>query len=249
MRIFILLVSVFLCFSSYAGETATLPGVTKAIDGLVWNKWETDNFIVLSIDYDYGGRLRNSIEKIKAEVCRKVGIGEVSFPVKCKVVCVPDMATLKRFFSMEGPGFEVREDASGSVSEIAIWIDEESFLDPLLASVCLHDRPTFLREGVSVLLSGPSEVSAAVLASDGSVDFLWGGGDAKPAESAAVCLFVRGEFGREIFSEMLGGTSAEVAVGFPDRSSFEKTFARYLANLKADLKSGKTPDVYLSPIR
>ena len=239
----------FLSTTCFAGEFDPLPGATKATEGMVWNKWETDNFVVLSIYYDFGNRLRRSIEVLKSELCGQIGLEDVSLPVKCKVVCVPDTATLKRFFSIDRPDFEVRKDGSGSVSEIAVWVDEAYSLDPLIASVCLNGRASFLVNGVPVLLGNASEVSSIVSSSKPSVDFLWDGGAAGRAESASVCLFVRREFGPEAFSAVLRGIPVDAACGFPDRLSFEKTFAKYLENLRGDLDSGKTPEGYLSPLR
>jgi hypothetical protein len=249
MRTFAFVFVAFLAGAfSFAEEQERVPGATKAVDGMVWNKWETENFVILSIDYDFGNSLRSSIEGFRSDLCRRIGLEDASLPVKCKLVCVPDRRTLKRFFSIDEPAFEVRLDNSGSVSEMAIWLDEGSNLDLPVASVCLHGKPEFLVAGIPGLLSGSEGVSSMVGSSDSSVGFLWDGGAAKSSESVAVCLFVRREFGRAALSRILDGVPVDVACGFQERASFEKTFARYLDNLKSDMESGKTPETYLSPL-
>lgn len=250
MRIFTFVLFAFLAsfLPSFAENIESVPGATKATEGMVWNKWETDNFVILSINYDFGNSLRSSIEGFKSDLCRRIGLEDSTLPVKCKIVCVSDRQMLKRFFSIDEPAFEVRLGNSGLVSEMAIWIHEGSDLDSLVASVCLHGKPEFLVQGISGLLSGSEKVSSMIKSSNSSVEFLWDDEVAKPSESLAVCLFVRREFGRVAFLKLFEGISADVVCGFSERISFEKTFARYLENLKRDLKSGKTPETYLSPL-
>lgn len=244
-----------LCFSIFSvlsctGEAPPAPvGQTVPVKegGMVWNKWETPNFVVLSIDFSFGDRIRQVAERRMSAIFGDLGLEVRRLPVKCKIVCVPDSEKLSRFFGIEVPKCEVRRDPSGAVSDISVWMDHasEGELAGLVASACLHDRPEFLRLGVSGLMRSPSDVSSTIRsASDPSLAFLAGGKASLP-ESVAFCLFLRREFGIDVFSEVLGGDSPVAVCGFSDLSSMRKSFGRYLESLKFDLESGRTPSGYL----
>lgn len=233
-----------------------------SVKGMVWNKWETDNFVILSIGRSFGDAIRSEIEDCRSELCVKWGVADVGFPVKCKVVCVSDPSMLKQFFSLDAPKFEVRRDSAGNVSELVVWIDEErsSSLEGLLAYVCLHDSSVFLKRGVPAIVGLSAEqISDVVLSSSslGSAIFFVSDSDLKSldpkqlssidGESVVACLFLRREFGDLAFSAVASGASPESVCGFADRDSMMKSFQRYSDNLKSDLKSGRTPYSYLKP--
>lgn len=227
---------------------APAPSIVPVKDaGMVWNKWETPNFVVLSIDFSFGERVKNLAERKMSTVLDDLGIGPRRMPVKCKIVCVRDREMLSKFFGIDAPRCESRRDASGSVSEISVWMDQasEGELAGLIASACLHDRSEFIRLGVAGLMRSPSEVSGIIRsASEPSLLFL-AGGPATVQESVAFCLFLRREFGIGIFSEVLDGDPPALACGFDDLASMRRSFGRYLENLKSDLESGRTPPGYL----
>lgn len=245
----------FLCLFSSVAFSQGIPEQSSrdeqevsVTNGMVWNKWETDNFIVLSIDFEFGRSLKSKIERIKSEFCRSWGLPDDDLPVKCKVVCVPNPSTLKKFFSLESPKFELRKDESGGVVEISIWVDEDrsSELPYLIGSSCLQESPAFVNKGLPKFISlSPSEISDAILSADDypSID------DLNPSigNSLLVCLFFRKEFGLATFSKIIGGKNPWEACGFADRESLASSMERYSSNLKSDLKYGKTPSHYLKP--
>jgi len=251
---------IFLLIASIASSfvfAENLPLPVSAADSppestMVWNKWETDNFIILSIDYDSGLNLKSCVEDMKLDFCRSWGVQDRPLPVKCKIVVVPDPSILKKFFSLEFPRQEVRNE-SGKVREIAIWLDNSrrSELKSLIASVCLYDRAPFLRTGVpAIMSSSPSEISETILSiPDRPLVFF--GSDDKSSEGVSVlsCLFFRKEFGLATFARIVAdnGIAPEKICGFSDRNSLESSISRYCENLKSDLKSGKTPKSYLAP--
>lgn len=227
---------------------------------MVWNKWETENFVVLSIDYDFGRRLKSSIEETRLDFCRSWGVKDERLPVKCKIVCVPDPTLLKKFFSLDGVRQEVKRDISGSVTEMSIWFDQVRFdeFPSLVASICLYDRPLFIKRGVPKIISlTPSKISEMILSSAGSPssvlriseeEFHKNSSSEADGNSIVACLFFRKEFGLALFSKIKRNESEFGAIcGFSDSKSFEATLKRYSENLKSDLKSGKTPKSYLSP--
>lgn len=247
----------FLCLCSSVALSQVLPAPSSHTEqevaftnGMVWNKWETDNFIILSIDFEFGRRLKSRIEDVKSEFCRSWGLPDDDLPVKCKVVCVPSPSILKKFFSLESPKFESRRDESGDVVEIAIWIDEDRFseLPCLVGSSCLLDSPGFVSKGLPKLISlSPSEISDAILSSEGSTSSSMDDLDPSVGDSLLVCLFFRKEFGLSNFSRIVAGQAPWVVCGFSDKDSLASSLERYSSNLKSDLKYGKTPSYYLKP--
>lgn len=252
------IIFLFLCFlipGVLVADGLPVPSTVKesvSTKGMVWNKWETESFIILSINFDFGGELNSSLEQRKHSICESWGIRNSRLPVKCKLVCVPDPASLKRLFSLDSPKLEVKNDSSGSASEISIWIDEERFglLDGFISELCLEDRPYFLKKGVSAITDySPDKISETILSVPAvSLDKLLSGeANGLESQSVVACLFLRKEFGRKVFSLVTSGMEPESACGFPDRASMQSSLTRYLNNLKSDLKSGRTPATYLKP--
>lgn len=255
----------FLVLSAYAVAEGVPSPVADAVearktDGMVWNKWETDNFVVLSIDFGFGDRLRSSVESDRVSACGSWGVATDRLPVKCKLVCVPDAKTLGELFSIDSPRCEIRRDESLKPKEIAIWLDQSrsSSLPGLLISVSLHSAPLYLQRGSNILASPDSagEISSLADPSFQSIFSVTSSSlsslDRKEREnfdreSAVLCLLARREFGSGAFSCLSRGARPEVALGFGDEKSFLETVRRYFANLKEDLQSGRTPRSYLEP--
>jgi hypothetical protein len=213
--------------------------------GIVWNKWETDNFVILSIDFEFGKKLKSRVEKMKSEFFHSFGLRDNNLPVKCKIVCVPDPSILKKFFSLESPKYELRKDESGEIDEIAIWIDESRFdeLPFLVASSCLLDSPEFISKGLpSLVYLSPSKISELIQSSEGTLNL---DSDSTLGHSLLACLFFRKEFGSANFSRIVSGQVPWVVCGFSDKESLVSSLERYSSNLKLDLKYGKTPNYYL----
>lgn len=105
------------------------------IEGLVWNKWETENFIILSIDPEQGWYLVQNVELIKSWLLSRWNLPDVNFSVKCKIVATPDAATLKKLFNFDQPYGEVKRDTQGRIASSSVWISFNSRpLDSLLSS-------------------------------------------------------------------------------------------------------------------
>lgn len=241
--------------------TADLPRKPPAgLEGLVWNKWDTENFVVISLDRSKGGAMRYEVESVRGEVLARWGI--VSERVApCKVVLVPDASMLKKLFGLSEPKCEVKRSNSDS-SESAIWVDEEriSLLPSLVAECELLNgnfKP-FVKRGIPVLERSASQIRNELLASsDLPLNEVLG--DSKPSSdsaalarsSALACLLVRKEFGSRAFGLVAKGDAPEVhrVLGFPTPEEFAGTYSRYQKNLLGDMKDGRTPDEYLTPGR
>lgn len=225
-----------------------VPNLDESLKGLVWNKWETDNFIVLSIDFSYGNKLKGSIENKKKELFKSLEVDDKRLPFKCKIICVQNPRMLKKFFSLDHPKFEIREN------EMAIWIDQERihFLKGLLAGVCFYDKPLFLREGLSVIMSDSEYASDIIVSSDFSPACdIFSVSETSPdirSGSAIVCLLIRREFGIRVLSRILSldGADPISVCGFENSEVMNNVIKVYSENLRSDLKSGRTPSWYLS---
>lgn len=249
--------------ASAMGEGLPFPSsdsvAVRKTEGMVWNKWETENFVVLSIDFAFGKALKSSVESDRRSVCESWGVSVATMPVKCKLVCVPDAKILSELFSIDSPRCEIRRDGSSAPKEIAIWMDQprSRALRGLILSVSLHDAPPYIQRGTCALASAEFSVSIPSLSdpSFGVFSLPKGGlsGLDRAAratfdgESAVLCLLARREFGKLVFSELSRGVAPSVATGFRDEKSFLDTAKRYFSNLKDDVQSGRTPASYLEP--
>lgn len=229
--------------------------VPPDLEGLYWNKWDTENFVVISLDKSRGSSMRRELEVVRNDVLKRWSIPDISRG-RCKVVIVPSAKLLKRLFGLSEPKCEVNKSGANGV-ESAMWIDEERLVD--LSSLvverellCGDFRP-FLKRGIPLLESAPSKTRAELSSSsDMKISaFLNAGTNSEDAEvlknSALLCLLVRKEFGSRVFGKLLSNSSEPLhgLLGFTSEADLGSTYARYRTNLLADIKSGRTPDEYL----
>jgi len=106
--------------------------VPDDIKGLVWNKWETESFIILSIDPDQGRYLVENIEAIKYWILDRWGLNNITFSVKCKIIATPTAAMLKKLFNFNQSLGEVKRNAEGKIESSAVWLSLDKPLDNLL---------------------------------------------------------------------------------------------------------------------
>lgn len=249
------------CVACVAFAEVPVPAIEFArkpppgLEGLVWNKWDTDHFSVLSIDKDQGLSLCRSVELERRELLDRWGLKD-SDSFYCKLVCTPDAEMLRRLFGLKDPRCEVKRSDSGAPESISIWVDTErlSRLPHLLAEAEMGrgGLPGFVKRGVAIVELGPDVVRES-LSSDSALGLPEVLDDAKAGskdfDSAAafLCLLVRKEYGRGAFGKASSAAAADLAglMGFKSPEDMSTTFERYKENLKADLKSGRTPNEYL----
>lgn len=236
-------------------------GTSSGLEGLVWNKWETKHFAILSIDFSAGKILRSDVEYARERALSRWGL-RGSDSLFCKLVCVPDPGMLQRLFGLKEPRCEVRRGASGKVELAAIWIDSTriDLLPSLLleADLLSGDLPSFVKRGVPILELSPDgvrgrlkgapdspcsslldEVKSAELSKSDRKGF--------EADCALLCLMVRKEYGGAAFGRAASGSASDLhaRMGFKSASDMDKTFSRYRSNLLKDIDAGRTPDQYL----
>lgn len=256
----------FLLLASTACAQAPIPtsGTSSGLEGLVWNKWETNHFAVLSIDFATGKRLRADAERTRDEVLSRWGL-RGSDSMFCKLVCVPNPEMLQRLFGLKEPRCEVRRDSSGKVEMAAIWIDATrmSLLPSMIAEVDLMSGslPLFVKRGVPILELPTSEVRArlgsapdspcsSLLDDKMSADLIKSDRRGFDSDCALLCLMLRREYGLEAFGRVAAEppSSLHSGVGFKAAADMDSTFSRYRRNLIEDIGSGATPDEYLGSI-
>ena len=272
-RLFICILFFCVSTASRGEEYLKKPVIFNSVlyEDLTWNKWDTDNFVVLSIDKDQGLIIKKNIEKIKYSVCDSLGLEKNNFPIRCKVLCVPNNDFLKRLFNIENSLFEIRYEKDIPVSS-AIWISFEDLdlLDSFVYANCISDgfsenkNKIFIQKGVFKLLNKNSNTlkDKILLLDDLSskeifetTDEEWDNFSKEEKDnfenkSAVLCLLFRKEFGKNIFGKLLKEPQEEESLkslyGFENFSVFDLTLNRYLNNIKEDIKNEIIPDEYLS---
>lgn len=231
----------------------------------VWNKWDTTNFIVLSIDKSQGVYLKNNIERMKSDFENKWKIRPLNFSTPCKLICVSNENLLERFFNINEPHSEVRRDAEGKISLLAIWMQAENQYDlpKLIANVCLENlnSSTFVQRGIHRLqssidslrsdFSNSLEIEASKIIKTTKSDWNSFSPEEKnnyDRSAAILCFMLRRELGIDKFSLFLNSKQDESSLisiyGFKDISGLSDTLSRYSKNLSKDISDKKTPDEY-----
>lgn len=259
--------------SAFAQEEVPQPMqvTTEPDKNLVWNKWETENFIILSLDKSQGLYLKNNIENIKSSLLKDLGLEDVNFSSKCKLVAVPDREFMSKLFRIAGSHNEVRKNDSGDVSLCAIWLENDKIDEDLgfhIASICLNESVSnknhrlFVQKGICFLCR-PVEYIKKDLKDLGQFDLnylinmtqeKWKSlsteeKDLFQKQSELVCLFFRKEFGKNRFKKFLYSNQKEEDIlstyGFENDKQLNNTLNRYSSNLDKDIQADKTPDKYL----
>jgi hypothetical protein len=128
--VFILL---FLTSFSF-GQDLVLPSVSTPVTSkedtkdLVWNRYTTENFTILSIDNNQGKRLYDNIENYKYLCLKRWGIPNFKFPKECRIMVVPSKDLLKKLFNISESRCEVRV-IKDELNIVLVWMVIESDKD------------------------------------------------------------------------------------------------------------------------
>jgi len=98
------------------------PPKDPELKDLSWNRWTTDNFTILSIDYGQGKWLADNIEKIKTWSLTRWGFPDLKFSNECRIFCVPNKSLLKKLFRLDESKVEIRRGDDGKIDISAIWL-------------------------------------------------------------------------------------------------------------------------------
>lgn len=102
---------------------------------LEWNRYATENIVIMSIDNEQGKWLSENIDKIRSWCLTRWGFPESKFTKECRIFCVPNKQLLKKLFNLEQSKVEMRSDLT------VIWLSLDDkpvrLLPPLLTQICL----------------------------------------------------------------------------------------------------------------
>lgn len=260
MKLFYFLFFVLLSSFACAQEAVPFPNQTKAsapeipedLRGLVWNKWNTKNFIIISIDKDQGLYLKNNIEKTKTWLITRWGLDDFDFTGDCKIVCVSNKELLKRIFKLENSKFEIRKNKDGKIQLSAIWfsLEDKNMPTAEIMKICLaeyglaNEIPDFCNQGMCFLSRDFEFIKNNILQNKDSILDIEFSKSMTDVQAGVVCLLMRKEYGQENFIEYLKKKNLS-CYGFDNEEKFQNTLSRYCVNLLEDLKNNKTPKDYI----
>lgn len=119
-----------------------------------WNRWETDNFVILSLDANQGAYLYENIEKIKVWVFTRWGLPDIEFPKRvyksgqlaepgCMLVCVPSKDYLNKLFRLKASQSEIQTDNQGKITRSVAWVSLDKTpaesLPSSITTICLKE--------------------------------------------------------------------------------------------------------------
>ena len=92
------------------------------IEGLVWNRWTSKNFVVLAINNEYAKYLNEHLELVKTWCITRWGIMDVDYSSPCKFICVDDPILFEKLFRIKNTKIEIRRDSKGRIKETVIFL-------------------------------------------------------------------------------------------------------------------------------
>ena len=255
--------------TGYGGESAA------EFKDLTWNRYTTENFVIVSIDDAQGKWLSENLEKIKTWGLTRWGFNDVKFSKECRIFCVPNQALFKKLFNLDQSKFEIREELT------AIWLllDEKPTIaiPPLVTAVSLYEFeiknsvkiPVWFKKGSAALNTSVPNIRQKLVKFtetfkkdepiyDSGKLFTFTEEDYKSdkqlyeQESIMLCLMLRKEFGEAKLQGFLRIASnndpqdvLKVVYGFNDYDHFDKQFYVFMKDLSRDMTENKTPNSYL----
>jgi hypothetical protein len=244
--------------------------VQNDFQDLVWNRYTTENFTILSIENKQGKWLSYNIENIKSWCLKRWGLPNIKFEKECRIMVVPNKELLKKLFNISESKYEARI-VDGKLEIIALWLSLDSEEDlvntvPYFVTICsvLEIDQKFNTKSNIFLTKGMAELNRSLVkikenlktANIDDKDIVKALGlDVKKIsqddlnKSLIVSLMLRKEFGesrflRFLFSNKNTNDSLGVIYNF-DSESFAKSYARYCKDLISEIKDNKVPDFYL----
>lgn len=140
-----------------------------ALKDLVWNRYTTDNFVILSIDNAQGKWMSNNLDDIKTWCIERWGFPDFKFTKECRVFCVPNKALLKKLFNLDDSKVEVRRK-DGNIEITAMWLvldnKPANVVPQKLSQLCFAEFeqkhsvtiPFFAKNGMSILNGAITDV-------------------------------------------------------------------------------------------
>lgn len=117
--------------------------IDPELQGLQWNRWTSDNFVVCATNDQQARFLNSHLEQVKEWALARWGLEDVKFSAECILLCVDDPAIFKKFFNIDSTKVEVRRDTNGKINRSVIFllgnkVPSETIPVPLM-DVCLSE--------------------------------------------------------------------------------------------------------------
>ena len=114
-----------------------------SIEGKVWNRWTSKNFVVCSIDNKQAQYLHQHLELVKGWVLTRWGLYDIPFSSECRVIAVDDPVLYEKLFKIKESKVEIRRDEGGKIKMSVIFLllsDKPSETVPVpLTEVCMAE--------------------------------------------------------------------------------------------------------------
>lgn len=264
--------------SVYLNDLPTPIGPNHLEEKMVWNRWTTKNFTILSISDSQGEFLHRNIENIKAWSLDRWGLPNVDFTKECRIFCAPDRATMLKLFNVEEPYAEIQQE----ITYLWLVLDGKpaEVIPSALTIISLHEYELRMKRkfnwwairGMANLNLTYSQIKSKILSSNTSTfsskrmfnmtqeEWQKMPNNEKVAfdlQALGLCLLIRKEYGQNNFLCIATSDGSEQQVGyflgFNDLGNvyneFDSIYNRYIGYLIIDVKSGKTPNNYIQIVR
>jgi hypothetical protein len=162
--------------------SGTVP-IDPALQNLVWNRWETRNFIILSLDEKQGLWLYKNIERMKTWVFLRWGLPDFDFPQRiyskevgfepgCMILCVPNKEMMQKLWRKNKDHVETRKDIEGNITLNFAILDNQSISKPLTV-MCLKELENKLKMQINpVFVRGMAALNETVPQIRNRIDFV-----------------------------------------------------------------------------
>lgn len=133
-----------------------------ALKDLVWNRYTTKSFVIMSIDDAQGKWISDNLEVIKIWCLERWGFPDFQFTKECRVFCVPNKVLLKKLFNLDESKAEIwRTNDKIEISVMWLVLDDKParVIPTQLTKICFAEFeqkhnvniPFFAKNGMSLL--------------------------------------------------------------------------------------------------
>lgn len=257
MRFFIFLVLLFITNSAKSDE-------------LVWNRYTTPNFTILSIEDSQGKWMSDNIESLKTWCFSRWGLPDIKFAKECRIFCVPNKALLKKLFDLDSSRVEFKDNEivvmwlvlnDKPIEVIPNYLSQAIFME--FESKYNLKLDFWAKRSMSLLNNSTDEIRGHLIDlfriirskhfslqeiismnENNYKNLTVENKDIYDCQVLALTLMLRQEFGQYKFVYCLKNKSLNV-YGFKTLEDFNKSYFRYMKDLSVDVMKRKTPNSYL----
>lgn len=250
----------------------TLQQATPSLEGRQWNRYTTDNgIVIISLDNGQGKYLSRELDAINDWIYGRWGLPSVNWSKSCMIICVEDPQIYKLLFGMSNSKVEIEKDKN----VIFFLLDDKpsKTLPPMLTEVCLVEFENkynvkfdwWIRRGMAMLNGDVADIRADIanfkekeftatdllLTTKQDYDKMndkrkW----SFDTEAMMLCLMFVKEMGKNRFvhflktaSESNSKISVQTVYGFQSFDDFNQKFSTYIDDLTGDVSGLRKPRI------